>query len=93
MKKDKEIYFIQCKNWSANSTYKIRDKEIKIARQDAQDYMRKNPLYVNAGYKMKLLYIMAEDILHGSAYHYIQEYNDILDFQIIPMMETVRVKK
>ena len=87
-KKDKEIIFIQCKNWSARSTYKVRDKEIKVTRQDARDYMMKNPLYVSGGYKMKILYVMAENVLHPSAYNYIQEHHDILDFQIIPMLNS-----
>lgn len=84
-KKDKDIYFIQCKNWSSKNKYRIRDKEIKITRQDAREYMEENPLYVAGGYKMKLLYVTSEDIFHPSAKHYIEKYKDIIEAHIITM--------
>ncbi|WP_324170964.1 restriction endonuclease [Sulfurimonas sp.] len=84
-KKDKEILFIQCKNWSANSSNKVRDKEIKVTRQDVQDYKEKYPLYEM--YKTKIIYIMSENVLHGSGYHYIQDNSDVVEFRIIPMID------
>jgi len=88
-KKGKDIFFIQCKNWSASGKYKIRDKEIKIARTDARDYMTKHPMYSLGGYNMKLLYVMSENVLHGSGYHYILANSEIVEFRIIPMMEKI----
>jgi len=84
-KMNKNIYFIQCKNWSAKSSYKIRDKELKISRQDARDYMMKHPLYTLSEYKMKLLYIVSEDIFHQSALHYAREHSDIVECKVMPM--------
>jgi len=84
-KMQKNIYFIQCKNWSKESSYKIRDKELKVSRQDAKDYMMKHPLYVNGGYKMKLLYITSEDIFHKSALYYAEEHSDIIECKVMPM--------
>lgn len=85
-KKEKEILFIQCKNWSAKSNNKVRDKELKVTRQDVQDYMNKHPMYEMGDYNTKIIYIMSENVLHGSAYHYIKEHNDKIKFQIIPML-------
>lgn len=84
-KKGKEILFMQCKNWSLNSGNKVRDKEIKVTRQDVQDYEEKHPLYEM--YKTKIIYIMSENILHGSGYHYIQDNSELLEFRIIPMID------
>ncbi|MEA2110599.1 MAG: restriction endonuclease [Campylobacterota bacterium] len=84
-KMNRNIYFIQCKNWSAQSSYKVRDKELKVSRQDARDYMMKHPLYVSGGYKMKLLYIVAEDVFHKSALYYAEEHKEIIECQVMPM--------
>lgn len=83
-KKENDILFIQCKNWSAQSTNKVRDKEIKVTRQDVQDYKEKHPMYEM--YNTKIIYIMSENVLHGSAYHYIQNHHETMEFKIIPMM-------
>ena len=83
-KKNKDLLFIQCKNWSASSTTKVRDKEIKVTRQDVQDYRERNPLYDM--YNVKILYVMSENVLHGSAYHYIQANSENVEFRIIPML-------
>jgi len=37
-------------------------------------------------YKIKIIYIMSENVLHGSGYHYIQDNSEMLEFRIIPMM-------
>jgi Holliday junction resolvase-like predicted endonuclease len=81
-KKDKEIIFIQCKNWSATSSYKISHKELKSTRQDVSDYIEKNQIFKN--YNQRIVYILSNDVLHKSAYHYLEEYNDSIECQIIP---------
>ena len=83
-KKGKEMLFIQCKNWSAESTRKIKSEDMKIARQNVQDYKSKNPLYDM--YSMKILYVISENVLHGSAYHYLQENSELMEFRIIPIV-------
>lgn len=84
-KKGREILFIQCKNWNANSNKKVTSDDMKIARQNAQDYKNNNPMYEI--YNIKILYIMSENILHGSAYHYMQENSEIIEFRIIPLIQ------
>lgn len=84
-KKGREVLFIQCKNWSANSSRKVKSDDMKIARQNIQDYKTKNPIYEM--YDMKILYIISENVLHGSAYHYVQENSEIIEFRIIPIIE------
>ena len=81
-KKGKEIIFMQCKNWSASSSYKISHKELKSTRQDVSDYIEKNPIFKS--YNQKIIYILSNDVLHKSAYHYLEEYKDSIECQIIP---------
>jgi restriction system protein len=84
-KKGKEVLFIQCKNWSATSSRKVKSDDMKIAKQNVQDYQAKNPLYKM--YSMKILYVMSENVLHGSAYHYLQEKSEEIEFRIIPIID------
>lgn len=81
-KKDKEIIFMQCKNWNSSSSYKITHKELKSTRQDVMDYMDKNPIFKN--YNQRIIYILSNDILHKSAYHYLEEYKQHIECKIIP---------
>ena len=81
-KKDKEIIFMQCKNWSASSSYKISHKELKSTRQEVSDYIEKNPIFKN--YNQRIIYILSNDVLHKSAYHYLEEYKEFIECQIIP---------
>ena len=37
------------------------------------------------GYKQKILYITSKKCLTPGAYAYIEEHNDILEYQVIPM--------
>jgi len=84
-KKEKYILFIQCKNWSAKTGRKIRDKELKITKQDVEDYMKKHPLYEMGNYKTKIIFITSENILHGSGYYYIKEHSKEIEYQVIPI--------
>lgn len=81
-KKDEEIIFMQCKNWSQSSSYKITHKELKSTRQDVMDYMEKNPIFKN--YNQRIIYILSKDVLHKSACHYLEEYKEHIACQIIP---------
>lgn len=84
IKKEKYIYFVQCKNWE---TWKINHKEVKATRTDVREYLKKNQdiwgLIKN--YKSKILYITPKKCLTKGAYTYIQENNDIVEYQVIPM--------
>ncbi|MDF1877001.1 restriction endonuclease [Sulfurimonas sp. SAG-AH-194-L11] len=81
-KKDKEIIFMQCKNWSVSSSYKISHKELKSTRQDVSDYIEKNKIFES--YNRRIIYILSNDVLHKSAYHYLEEYKNSIECQIIP---------
>jgi len=84
VKKEKKIYFIQCKNWE---TWKINHKEIKATRTDIREYLKKNKIFweLIKDYEHKLLYITSKECLTKGAYKYIKENNNIVEHQIIPM--------
>ena len=81
-KKKTEILFIQCKNWSADSSYKITHEKLKSTRQDVSDYIEKNPIFKD--YIRRIIYILSNDVLHKSAYHYLEEQKNNIECQIIP---------
>ena len=64
-KKNQEIIFMQCKNWSASSSYKISHKELKSTRQEVSDYIEKNQIFQS--YNRRIIYILSNDVLHKSA--------------------------
>lgn len=81
--KDKELIFIKCKDWDADSGYKINKKDIQYLRMNVRDYLDKNPLFED--YKWKILYITSENIFDKSANSKIIEYSDEIDHKIIPL--------
>jgi len=83
VKKDKEIIFIQCKNWDKNTRFKIDHVRIKASRAEARQFMLDNPLF--KGYKNKFRYTLSNDCMHSSAIKYIEETNGLFDYEIIKM--------
>lgn len=81
-KKGKEILFIQCKNWSLTTSYQINHEKLKATRQDVVDYIEKNPIFKT--YDKRTIYVLSNDILHKSAYYYLEEYKDDIECKIIP---------
>ncbi|WP_372999035.1 hypothetical protein [Sulfurimonas sp.] len=84
--KDKEIFFIQCKNWDANSNSKITDEHIKKTRKKVLDFLEDNPMFDSNNYKKKTLYITSECVLHWSAKHYLSKHEDV-EHLIIPISQ------
>jgi restriction system protein len=84
IKKDKYIYFVQCKNWE---NWKINHKEVKATRMDVREYLKENKEFWNLikNYEMKILYITPKECLTKGAYTYIQENKNIVEYQVIPM--------
>ena len=85
VKKEKFIYFVQCKNWEK---WKITHKEIKATRTDVRDFLEKknNMLWeLIKNYESKILYITPKECLTKGAYTYIKENNNIVEYQVIPM--------
>jgi len=85
VKKNKEIIFIQCKNWKENTRFKIDHVRVKASRTEARDFMLINPLF--KGYKNKFRYTISNDCMHPSAIKYIEETKGLLDYEIIEMKE------
>jgi len=85
IKKDKYIYFVQCKNWEK---WKINHKEVKATRTDVREYLKKEENLWNLikDYKSKILYVTPKECLSKSAYTYIQENNDIVEYKVIPLI-------
>ena len=81
LKKDKEILFIQCKDWDIKNQYRINSKEIQYVRMNVRDYMHKNQVF--SMYNWKILYITSDNILDRSAKHKIREYSEEIEHQVI----------
>ena len=86
VKKDRDIYFIQCKNWA---TWKINHNTVKATRTDVREYLKTNKEFfkIIKDYKLKILYVVSKECLTKSAYTYIEENKDIVDYQVIPFEE------
>ena len=84
IKKEKKIYFVQCKNWE---TWKIDHNKIKATRMDILDYLEEDKILKEMinNYNWKILYITSKECLTKGAYKYIQENKDIIEYQVIPM--------
>ena len=84
VKKDKYIYFVQCKNWEK---WKINHKEVKATRMDVREYLKKEKNLWNLikDYQSKILYVTPKECLSKSAYTYIKENSNIVEYQVIPI--------
>jgi restriction system protein len=82
--KDKEVTLIQCKNWKADSKYKITHEKIKAFIGDTTAYLDNNKEKAE-GYNIKRLYVTSNDVLDNSARHFLRE-NNIVEHVIIPML-------
>jgi hypothetical protein len=84
VKKGKLVYFVQCKNWE---NWKINHKEVKATRTDVRDYLEKNKEFWSMikDYEMKILYVTPKKCLTKSAYKYIEENSDTVEYKVIPM--------
>ena len=82
--KNKEILFIQCKNWTSDTSKKITDTNIKKTRKKVVDFLEENPMFDSDNYKKKTIYITSESILHWRAKHYLSKHDDI-EHLLIPM--------
>ena len=85
IKKDKHIFFVQCKNWEK---WKINHKEVKATRTDVREYLKKEKNLWNLikDYESKILYITPKECLAKSAYTYIKENSDIVEYKVIPII-------
>jgi hypothetical protein len=85
VKKERTIYFIQCKNWES---WKIDHKEVKATRTDIRDFIVKNSelKFIVQDYQTKILYVTSKYCLTPGAKKYIEENEEILEYQVIPLI-------
>jgi Holliday junction resolvase len=84
--KPNETILIQCKNWKSTAKYKIRHDEIKKLRAEGRDFLEEHKEYVASN--MKLLFVLAEDCVHPSAKHHLEDIKNKgkkVDIEIIPI--------
>lgn len=81
--KDEELLLIQCKNWAINN--KIEKKHLSEFVGDVTVYLEK---YQNLNYeKLRRIYVMSNQSLHGSAKHYLRENENLIECFHIPIKE------
>lgn len=89
LKREKEMLFVQCKDWNIKNRYRIDSKEIQYTRMNVRDYINKNNVFNM--YDWKILYVTSDNILHDSARHKIREYQNEIEHRIIPIQEERRI--
>ena len=84
VKIDKLIYYVQCKNWEK---WKIDHNNVQATQTKIRNLLKKeeNLKKLTSPYQQKILYITPKKCLTAGAYRYIEENNDILEHQIIPI--------
>jgi len=82
VKKERCIYFVQCKHWES---WKIDHKEVKATRTDIRDYIQNNSeiKFIIKDYKTKILYVTSKYCLTAGAKKYIEENENILEYQVV----------
>jgi Holliday junction resolvase-like predicted endonuclease len=82
-KKDKEVIFIQCKNWRADGKVKIDHVKIKEFIGNVAAFLEKNTVYKD--YEVKRIFAVAEPVLDKSAIEYIKANKNIVRYLHLPM--------
>ena len=80
-KKDKEVLFIQCKDWNIKNKYRINHKEIQYMRMNVRDYLQKNKNLNNL--EWSIVYITSDNILTKSAIFKIKEHQSEISHKVI----------
>ena len=82
-KNENEVVYIQCKNWSKNTGYKITHNDIKSFIGCVSMFKIEYPEYKNK--KETLLYIASEDIFDTSAKKYCEEHKERIRYKTLPI--------
>lgn len=82
-KREKEIIFIQCKNWEVTVKYKIDHRHIKEFIGNCTTYIEKNPMYNN--YTIRRYYAIPDEIMEYSAERFISENPQSIQKLLLPM--------
>ena len=85
VKIDKLIYYVQCKNWEK---WKIDHNNVQATQTKIRNLLKKEEHLrkLTSPYQQKILYITPKKCLTAGAYRYIEENNDILEHQVIPVI-------
>ncbi len=83
IKKNKEITLIQCKNWKADSSYKVKHKDLKEFLGNTTAFLENHKDKAD-GYTIKRLYVTSNDVLDNSARYFLRD-NKIVEHRVIPM--------
>ncbi|MDD2508489.1 MAG: restriction endonuclease [Aliarcobacter skirrowii] len=78
-KKDNELILIQCKNWRADTKYKINHEKLKAFVGSCTEYINQNRLFDK---NIKLKFVTSNYILDKSAEMFLKE-SKTLQYQII----------
>jgi len=92
-KHDKEIVFIQCKNWNQEGKWKITHNDIMIFRTRARDYVENKKIF--KGYKLQARYIVSGNFIDPSAIKHIEEIQKNgkrVDYEIIEFKRELTIK-
>lgn len=85
MKKDKNIYFVQCKDWEK---WKLDHNTVQAIQTKIRNFLKKEDgirKIINNEYKQKILYVTSKRCLTAGAYRYIEENSEILEYQVVPI--------
>ena len=78
LKRDNEVILVQCKNYKADTTYKINHEKIKAFVGETAFYLQDNPIY--EGYELKRLYVVSNPVLDKSAINFINNHTDKINY-------------
>jgi restriction system protein len=84
-KKEKEIIFIQCRNWKVSKKYPIKHNHLKEFLGNCSTYVEKNPIYTT--YKIKRYYAISNEIMDKSAETFISQNYTIIQKLLLRMPE------
>lgn len=82
LKKEREVTLVQCKNYKADTRYRIDHEKIKAFVGETAFYLQDNPMYES--YALKRLYVVSNPVLEQSAIHFINSHPDKIAYLHLP---------
>ncbi|MBU1643050.1 restriction endonuclease [bacterium] len=89
LKKEREITLVQCKNYKADTSYKINHEKIKAFVGETAFYLQDNPMY--GSYTLKLLYVVSNPVLERSAISFINSHAEKIAYLHLPFDKAPQV--
>lgn len=89
LKKENQITLVQCKNYRAETKYKIDHEKIKAFVGETAFYLQDNPMY--EGYELKRLYVVSNPVLDKSAIHFINNHKEKIDYLHLPFRKPLDI--